>query len=191
MCTLRNFTRSCGESIPPGTRTKLYLIPTAEITAFPDTEAVANSGTAAGDTKITGEDFTLSTEVGEGFWREVDIWVDTGNIRNELEGEIGGQGYRQRVDFFILGNGKTENEFADTLLCQSGCLIAIIPDKAGNYHIIGNLDDPVFLEAATGGSGEATGRSGMQYTLYANTGKTTLIHDVATYPLDLTPVPAP
>lgn len=181
MCTLRNLAHTCGEALPPGTKSKLYLIPKAEITAFPDVVGT----TSAGDSKYTSENFTLVATVDLGFFRSIDIWTDTGVIRNTLEGEIGGQGYRQRVDFFVIGNDKEQLEFADTMLCQSGCLIAIIIDKVGNYHIIGNLEDPVYLEAAEGGSGGD--RVGFQYTLYANTGKTTIIHNAATYPLDLTP----
>lgn len=181
MCTLRNLTRVCGEPLPPGTKTKLYLIPISEITAFPDVVGTTDPG----DSKTTSENFTLVTTVGLGFWRTVDIWVDTGAIRNTLEGEIGGQGWRQRVDFFVIGNSAVQLEFADTMLCQSGCLLAIIIDKTGNYHIIGTLEDPVYLEAGEGGSGGD--RVGFQYTLYSNTGKTTIIHDAATYPLDLTP----
>lgn len=191
LCNLINYVRACGLLIPPGTRTKLHLIPISEVTAEPDTVAVVDSTTAAGDTKLTGEDFTYVATVGKGFWRQLDIWTDTGNIRYELEGEIGGQGFRQRLDFFILGATEVELEVAETLLCNSGCYLAAIEDKAGKMHWLGRINDPVYLEAATGGSGASDGRSGMQYTLFSNTGKTGIIIDTTNYPLDITPNPAP
>lgn len=186
MCNVRNLTRSCGSPLPPGTKLKLYVIPKDEITAWPQTEAEANAGTDLGDKKTLAEAFTYTTDVGKGFWRAVDILVDTGNLRNVMEGEFGGQGYRQRLDFFIQGNGAPELEWADDMLACSGCLIAMIEDKAGNRHVLGDLDNPVFLEAAEGGSGGD--RVGYQYTLYANTGKMPYIYGSA-LAINLTPNP--
>lgn len=185
---LKNLTRTCGKAIPPGTKTKLYLIPVDEIVSWPAT-AAAGGGTAQGDTKILDEAWDLVVVVGKGFWRTVDILVDTGNLREIMEGEFGGQGIRQRLDFFVLGNGAAQQEWADDMLAFSGCLIAMIPTKAGDYHVLGDLDNPVFLEALEGGSGGD--RVGYAYTLYANTGFTTSIYDAATHGVDVTPYVAP
>jgi hypothetical protein len=67
-----------------------------------------------GDKRRLGEAFDFSTaDAGFGYWREYDILVDTGQLRTLLEGEFGGQGFRQRLDFFLMGNGPIENENAD------------------------------------------------------------------------------
>lgn len=184
MCTLKNLTRVCGQQLPPGTKAKLYLIPKDEITTWPATVA-DGGGTAAGDTKRLAAAFTLSTTAGAGFWRELDILVDTGQLREAIEGEIGGQSIRQRVDFFVLGNGAQQQEYVDCMLANSGCLIVMIPTKAGNYHVMGDLENPVYVETIEGGTGGD--RVGYQYTLYANTGTTTYLYDAVTLGIDTTP----
>ena len=184
MCTLKNLTRVCGQQLPPGTKAKLYLIPKDELTAWPATVA-DGGGVAAGDTKRLDEAFAMVTTAGKGFWRTLDILVDTGQLREVLEGEIGGQSIRQRVDFFVLGNGAEQNEYVDCMLANSGCLIVMIPTKAGNYHVMGDLENPVYVEAIEGGSGGD--RVGFQYTLYSNTGSTTYLYDADTLGIDPTP----
>lgn len=186
MCTLSNLTKACGSQLPPGTKQKLYLVPVAELTEWPDTMDVTGNGTgAAGESKILDEEWSFVTTQDLGFWRTIDILVDSGDLRNVMEGEIGGQGYRQRLDFFVLGNNSREVEFADCLLANSGCMIAMVPDKAGNYHVLGDLDNPVYIEAAEGGTGGD--RVGFQYTLYANTGKTTYIYNADDHGINVTP----
>lgn len=182
--------RSCGSPLPPGTKSKLYVTLKDELAAWPQTQEAITldaSGTPVkGDKKRLGEAFDFTgAGSGLGFWREYDILVDTGVLRTLLEGEIGGQGYRQRLDFFLLGNGPVENEQADDFLGNSGCMIAMIGLKAGQYAVLGDLDDPVFIETAEGGSGGD--RVGFAYTLYANTGTTPYFYDADTLGIDTTP----
>jgi hypothetical protein len=185
MCNLRPLTRSCGQPIPPGVKQTIYLIPAEEITDFPDAE----TSTAAGDTKRLDGPFVMSTVEGKGYWRAVSVLVNSGNHRNTLAGEIGGQKIEQRMDFFVQGNGPEQAEFIDTLLCQSGCLIALIPAKDGNYLVMGDPENPVYIEAAEGGTGGD--RNGHQITLYTDTGYTPMYYDAETDGIDVTPSPAP
>jgi len=180
MCNLRAITRSCGSPVPPGVKQTIYLIPKDEISVFPAVEGT----TTAGDTKRLSAAFTMVTTVGKGYWRSIDILVNSGNHRNTLAGEIGGQKIEQRFDFVVLGNGPVQAEFVDTLLCQSGCLIALIPAKDGNYIVMGDKDNPAYLEAVEGGTGGD--RSGHTFTLYADTGYTPYYYDIADG-IDITP----
>lgn len=183
--------RTCGSPIPPGTKAKLYITLKDELAAWPDTEEaikIADLETPVkGDKKRLGEAFDFTgAGSGLGFWREYDLLVDTGQLRTVLEGEIGGSGYRQRLDFFLLGNGPVENEQADDFLANSGCMIALIGMKASdNYAVLGDLENPVFIETAEGGSGGD--RVGFAYTLYANTGKTPYFYDVSQFAINTTP----
>jgi hypothetical protein len=190
MATLVDLLRACGESIPPGTKSKLYFTLKGELAAWPQTKEELG-GSAQGDSKILDEPFDFSgAPSGLGFWRAVDILVNTGQFRDTLEGEIGGQGFTSRVDFFVLGQGENQLEFADCVAANNGCLIAMVPDKSGNHRVLGNLDDPAFVEAIEGGTGLAPGdRVGAAYTLYANMGITAPIYDADTHGIDTTPNP--
>lgn len=184
--------RQCGNPQPPGTRAKLYVTLKEELAEWPDTVAAIKLALAQpevpakGDTKRIGEAFSFAGAAsGEGYWRDYDILVDTGELVSAMEGEQGGQGFRQRLNFFLLGNGPVENEQADDFLGFSGCMIAMIGLKTGEYVVLGNLEDPVFTEAADGGSGGD--RVGFAYTLYANTGLTPLFYDADEFGINMTP----
>lgn len=188
MAQIQSLTRVCGQSVPPGTKLRAYFTLKDELTGWPQT-AEELGGTDQGDSKILNEPFDFTgAAVGFGFWRQLDILVDTGQEIDTLEGEIGGQGYVQRLNFFVLGAGAPQREFADLLAANAGCLIFMIQDKPGNYLVIGDPDNPVYIEAAEGGTGTQTGdRVGYQYTLYANTGYTAMTYDGATHGVDITP----
>jgi hypothetical protein len=59
MATLQSLTRTCGQSIPPGTKTKVYFTFVSELTGFPAT-AEDNGGTDQGDSKMLDEAFDFS-----------------------------------------------------------------------------------------------------------------------------------
>lgn len=187
---MKSLTRSCGKSIPPGTKTKARFTFTSELTGWPATKE-AGGGTDQGDSKILNEPFDFAAAgSGLGYWRELDILVDTGAVTDTLEGEIGGQSFVNRMPFFVLGDGAAQREFADQVAANAGCFIWMIQSKSGNHLVLGNPDNPVFVEEIEGGTGTAPGdRVGFQYTLYANTGLTTMLYDAATHGVDLTPNP--
>lgn len=186
MCNLQSLARVCGSALPPGTKEKRYHSPLSEITGWPAT-AADNSGTDQGDTFLLDEAFDFTgAAVGKGYWRTLEaIVVDTGQLTNNLEGPLAGQGYRQRDTFFVAGNDAATLEWLNDLLACSGCMTWMVPTKDGNYHVLGDQDNPVYLEAVEGGSGGD--RVGYTVTVYANTGKPTYIYDVATYGIDITP----
>ncbi len=189
---LNDLVSQCGNQRPPGVEVTIYFTLDHELASFPLTQeaiTLALPGTpVAGDKKRLGEafDFTGAAS-GEGYFRRVKILVDSGNIRNTIEGEIGGQGNRQRLDFFIEGMEAEALEWGDDLLGYSGCLIPLIPIKAGQYVVLGDKKNPCFLEAGEGGSGGD--KVGHSYTLYANTGFMPYLYDADTLGIDITPNP--
>jgi hypothetical protein len=178
MGSLVKLTRSCGSNIIPGTKAKLYLTTIDELDGWPQTEAEANSGTELGDKKKLAEAFTFQTD---GLWREYDILVDTGAVQDTLEGEVGGQAFVTRLPFFIQGDAEQQRELADLIAANSGCMIGLInPKGSSSARVVGDLDNPCFVESIDGGTGTAPGdRVGFQYTIYANTGKTALVYPVS------------
>jgi len=184
---LTSMVRACGTQSVPGTKLVMYVAIISELAATWPQTAAELGGTDKGDTKILGEAWDFSgAAAGAGYWRRYNVLVDTGQLRTLLEGEIGGNGYRQRLDVFLQGNGPVENEQADDFLGYSGCVIVMIGTKEGNYPVLGDLENPVFVESAEGGSGGD--RAGFQYTFYANTGKTPQFYDVS-LGIDETPNP--
>lgn len=182
---LLTLTKACGTQKIPGTKTTLFIALTPEITAFPQTEAELG-GTDQGDTKLLNEPFDFSgAATGLGYWRSCPVLVNTGNVRNTKEGEIGGSKSVQRLDVFIPDNSDSAREFIDCLIANDGCLIPGIEDKGGIFHVLGDLENPAYVEASEGGTGGD--RVGYAVTFYADNGLTNYSYDAATHGIDTTP----
>ena len=185
------FTRSCGKNEASGTMEKGYLTYTAELAAMPDNRfdvVTAASGTpVAGDTKILDQpwDFT-GAPTGEGFWRTFPILINTGEVVNVEEGEIGGKTMSNDANFFIPGNGPVEKEAVEALRSGSGCCIIMIPDKQKRYQVVGSIDQPAYFDITEpGGTGGA--RVGYQIRAYSDAGAINLEYDADTHGIDITP----
>jgi len=189
LMALTDMLRQCGTPLPPMTKAKLYITDKDELAAWPDTQFAIDTAALdtpdKGDKKRLGEAFDFTgAGSGLGFWRQYDILVDTGILTIPLEGEIGGQGYRQRLECFMMGLGPVESEQADDFLAFSGCMIAMIGLKTGDYVVLGDLENPVFVETGEGTTNE---RVGFAYTFYSNTGLTPSFYDADTLGIDTTP----
>jgi hypothetical protein len=187
---LNSMTRVCGTANPPGTKAVFRFWKKGELTTWPATVA-AGGGTAAGDTKRLAGNFSF---IPSGYMREVDVLVDSAQLKNMLEGEPGGQGYKTEVTFFVLGTQAEQLEFADCMAAFSGCLIGMLETRAGDKHVIGNIDIPCFITAAEMDSGAKNGdKSGTAYTLTASTGYTSFIYNgtLKTVPTPGGSIPSP
>jgi len=188
--SLNDMLLACGEKRPPGTKSKLYWTLKEELQSMPATRAdlvIAPAVAAPGDTKIYDEPFAFVATSGVGYWRSMDILVDTGQLREIGEGEIGSLKHIQEVDFFLLGNKAIQQENLDALTAHSGCLIAIIPTQDGSFHVVGDLDNPVFIKPYTGGSGGD--KVGYEMSAMANTGYSSLLYNADTHGINITPNP--
>ena len=167
MCEFKGLTGQCGKRNPPGLRAKIYLIPASELTAQPRTlKEVTPATTVKGATKILGEEFEYVTTTGKGFWREVDVLIDSSSIDISTEGEIGNLSFKNGLNFVINGTAAEESEFADELL--NCCVVAAVQLRAeeAHYKIVGRYDDPAHVEEVTGGSGLKVGdRNAMAFKL--------------------------
>lgn len=181
MAKLQNLAKNCGNQNTAGTEVKLYYICSCELNGFPQTKADLG-GTDIGDTVTLGEAFDFSlAEIGDGMWKEATILVNTGDVYDTMEGEIGGQGFKSGINFQIPGTDAAQLEFAQTIVNYSGCLVAALKDRMGNRRIIGNSGTPAIVEAAELRTGLTNGeKRGGTYTLSAATGSVAPI-----YPDDL------
>jgi hypothetical protein len=121
--------------------------------------------------KTYDTDFTLAANKR---WSEIDSLVNTGDVIDSLQGEIGGQYIRNSFVVFIDNYDAEGRAFADELLANSGCLICLVPSKkTGEVNIVGDLNNPCFVEQLTGGvGGVETTKRGIALRVYADTGYT-------------------
>ena len=192
---LQSLTRICGTENTPGTKVTLYYAKKGEFNGWPRTRhevVTAAGGTpVAGDTKILDEPFDFSeAPAGMGYWRKVDILVDSGAINAVMEGETGGKGIKNMIPFYVLGTNAEQLEFSDSIVAHDGCLVAMLGDREGNFRVLGNPDVPVQVESIEGGTGTKIGeKRGFAYSLMDNSGKHAPIYDAATHGIDLVPNP--
>lgn len=165
MSLTATLTRNCGNGAIPGTGSRFYMVQKGDITTFASNSA---SSTPA-ETKTFDTAFTLAAGKR---WSEIDGLVNTGDVVDTLQGEVGGQYLRNAFVVFIDNYDAAGRAFADELLANSGCLICLVPSKkSGEVNIVGNLDNPCFVEQLTGGVGGAeTTRRGIALRVYADTG---------------------
>jgi hypothetical protein len=186
MCNIAPLTKNCGANNPPGTRTKLYLAPSGEFNGWPQT-AADGGGTDPGDSLILDEPFDFTTApVGAGYWREVDIVADTGEIRDTLVGEVGGRSWENMFAFFLSGLEAERLEFAKNM--ANCCIVALLQDRNGVYRVIGRFDDPAFIESIELTTGLKSGdRRGGAYVIKWSSGSPTSVYDAETHGIELTP----
>lgn len=171
-------TRTCGNGSIPGTGSRFYMVQKGDITTFASNSA---SSTPA-ERKTFDTAFTLASSKR---WSEIDALVNTGDVIDSLQGEIGGQFLRTSFVVFIDNYDAAGRAFADELLANSGCMICLVPSKkTGEVNIVGNLDNPCFVEQLTGGvGGVETTRRGIALRVYADTGYSSPVYTGA---IDLT-----
>lgn len=167
MSLTATLTRSCGNGSIPGTGTRFYMVQKGDITTF----ASNSLSSTPAETKTFDTAFTLAASKR---WSEVDGLVNTGDVVDSLQGELGGQYIRNSFVIFIDNYDAAGRAFADELLANSGCLICLVPSKkTGEVNIVGNLNNPCFVEQLTGGvGGVETTKRGIALRVYADTGYT-------------------
>lgn len=170
-------TKACGTSYIPGNADRFYVIQKGDITTF----ASASSPVAYGEDKVFDTAFTLGASAQ---WTEVDSLVNTSEVIDAVQGEVGGQFIRNSFVFFVPGNAKEQKKWADDMVANSGCLVCLVKSKDGAVHIVGNLDNPCYLESLQGGTGgPENARVGFAYRVYADTGYSSPLYTGA---IDLT-----
>jgi hypothetical protein len=188
MCDFKGLAGDCGKRNPPGVRAKLYIIPASELTDHPRSlKEMTPATTTQGATKLLNEAFAYVATSGLGYWREIDILVDTGSTEHATEGEIGNLSIRNSLNFVINGTAEKESELADQLL--NCCLVAAIQLRAEplHYKIFGRYDDPAHIVEISGGSGVKVGdRNALVFKIQDSTGDMPSLYPVATG-LELTP----
>jgi len=184
MCNLANLTGfACGDNAA-GTLQKAYIIPAGEITTFPAFKTTTNPG----DSVTLDGAFTLTTNSGLGYWREIETIQDANSVAHTAVGEVGGKAFENRAVLTVAKYNAAQKELIRNLANMP--VVAIVPDRNGEYHVIGTKDDPAYMEVSEGGTGTAIGdRRQVSITLLAKGATPPPTYDAVANPLDLTPNP--
>jgi hypothetical protein len=174
---LGNLIKQCGNGQVPGVKQRWYYAIKGDITTF----ATATGGSNYGDDKVLDQAFTLAAGKK---WFEIDVLVNSGDVVDTIVGETGGRGVENGIPFFVPDYAKEQRKFLDDMVTYDGCLIFMVPSKAGQLSVVGDLENPCFVETGVGGVGGAeTTKVGVALRLKAATGKSCPIYTGA---VDLT-----
>lgn len=189
MCDLNSLSGGgCGINNPPGIRTKLKFIPAEELTNQPRVLGeMVPASTVSGKDNIMNEAFTYVTTEGKGYWRDLDIMVDTGEIAISTSGDPGSLAILNGLNIMVVGLGPAQKEFAQK--AANCCLVVAIMDRADKdyYHIIGRFDDAAHITEIGGGTGIKVGdKRALSYKIADTTGQIALSYPVS-LGLNLTP----
>lgn len=188
MARVSTFTKPCGQNNAKGTKEIAYVSYTDEIAAMPqnrfDVVTAALGTPVLGDKKIYDEPWDFSgAPSGQGYWRSFPILINTGQFRNVEEGEIGGKSMMNEFVGFVPGNNSEVRESIDCLRAGSGCMILMVPDKNGVYHVAGSIENPLYVDVNEGGTGGD--RVGYDLRFYADGGFTNMEYDADTHGIDI------
>lgn len=184
MPTLSSLKKICGKKKAKGVKTRVYYTVAGELNGYPDS---LPDGVQGNSQRLDGAFDFSNAPSGAGYWRELDILVDTGDVLINIEGEVGGQEHKNSFKFFVEGTDAPQLEFSALMTQYSGCLLWLVPGKNGLYYVVGDIDSPAFVEAGEGGTGGD--KNGMSYTVYAKTGLPPMLYDAETNGIDITPNP--
>lgn len=190
----QTFTRDCGKNEAAGTMEIGYLTYVDELDAMPQTrydiaEAATPGSALPGDTKILDEPWAFTgAAAGLGYWRSFPILINTGEVVNVEEGEIGGKTMSNDANYFIPGNDSVVKEAVERQRAGSGCCIIMVPDKQKRYQVVGSIDQPAYFDITEpGGTGGA--RVGYAVRAYSDAGSINPEYDADTHGIDITPNP--
>lgn len=176
MCDIKTLEGDCSRN-PAGTYDFLHMIPVTEIDSM-DPPAAASKTLPA---------ITLDgTSTG---WRKIPIIQNTGSVVDTAVGEVQGKSYENMANFTVAGTNEAQLLFADATACPCG-FVMIVPERSGNYRVVGNKLAPAYLETNELTTGAAnTDRRAGTYAFKAITGYTSPLYDIETNPLTEAPAP--
>lgn len=179
MCNLTNLINRCEEDNLPGIKQKIYACPASEFNGWPDVDT-------DGVTLTEAFSFT-GAGTGKGYWRAVEVQMDSASVSAKASGEVGSIMPSVTFPFFVNGFDTDAKAWAHEN--KNCCLVFLVPDRSGVYHVIGHPDDPAHLTEFDGGTGAKQGdKRGIMYTATWNAGKMPYSYDAATLGIDTTPI---
>lgn len=182
---------ACDKSCPPGTNARLRIVPACEIDDFPDTLADPNVDQLPGDTPgdivtLDGDIVLDATVPGQGYWREFDIIIGSGQVTDTLVGSDGSWSWDSDILFRLACVDRDQAAFAKCM--ANGCYVFAIQPKGSDFwRVVGNPDNAAKAQSIvldTGSTSDSVNQG--TYVARANTECPALYYDGV---FDLTPNP--
>lgn len=153
-----------------GVKGTLYLCPAKEFTTWPAYLATTGSGDTV---KLTGNfDFT-GAATGKGFWRAFPCLIEKGEVSYTAVGGKGSKSFDILGRAYVLGVDAPQLEWLKNML--NAPMVGLWTDKNGTMHVIGQKDDPAYVEEAVGSTGVAgTDERGINVAIKANSRQSTI-----------------
>lgn len=133
----------------PGVEQVIFVIPAIEVTTEPDADVDF--------VKLdhTTQDYVFTTDTGKGFFRQCQFKPKTGNTMEEKLGEIGTDGFKNKVAGTLYGSLEETTKFLNN--CRNIGLIIGVKDNNGVQKVTGRKGIPAYLTVATRASGLQVG----------------------------------
>lgn len=142
---IKNFSRADANVVADGNMgglpQKIYLVRSEAIQSIP--------APPAGSSTIT--DPIVFVDAATEVFATIYITKKTGNYKHEQQGASDGYSFKETIVFGV----PTLNDKVVTM-CNDLCnenLIAVAPDRNGQLHLVGSIDEPAEMEANTGDTG--------------------------------------
>jgi hypothetical protein len=156
LCILGSLSWDTCAKNPGGLLDTVYFGEVADIDTFP---AVDSTPAALGDDCVTTGDIEMA--VGKKMY-ELYITQDTGELSDDLVGEIDGMSYESTFEAFSPGTHKEMLGFSATV--ANGNFFLAIPERGGNYRLFGGPGYPAKLISGSIKTGkDAKGRKGFTF----------------------------
>jgi len=160
---LENVNHCPNDETVAGLATKLNYIPEGQVETL-TLPTVTDASTY--EERVTIAPTGLVPVTGKGF-KEIDILVDQNELKTEMVGTKGNMKLRTQIEAFIPGFKAKVVGFLQTH--KNTPMIFSIVDSTGTRWVIGDKNNPAFIESAPGTTGKTfEDNSGMTVTITAN-----------------------
>ena len=144
-----------------GLTTAMYIGLSPDIATWPTLPS--NPATYAEKVTLTGA-FTMNSTK-----KFITVYAtpETAKLEPENQGEVDGQSFRQKGEFFYPGTREEAIGFAAAINNARGCIIGIDPNT-GKRYVVGSKDRPVYFKPSVTTGGAAADRRGVKIEFWSD-----------------------
>jgi hypothetical protein len=194
MCKLKSTRPNCNTVDSPGLSRIIRFIPVNELTGTmpPTLDIVTPATTIPGASKILAAPFTYVATTGSGYWREIEVMLNSADLGQDLVGEGASQGFENKIQFTYPDDDAAICEFLEQMVKCSKCggvLASATNPDSGLTRIIGTIAQPAMIKAGSATSGDKVGGKARETKVTIGALGVTAFTLPTTIPLKLTPNP--
>ena len=122
-----------GEKSLPGVRAHVYIIPKADIAAWPELPALDDDDVELEDVATYDGDFTLAASK---FWKKIELRENVNGIVSEAQGEDGSKSFKDTATLIYPGTTAQAAGFCRQIVNDD--VVIAVPQRDGKIRILGN-----------------------------------------------------